>query len=457
MIPNSTARALSTGSAPGRPEADRAGVDVRRVAERQLAAAEHLRPRLQLDVDLEADHGLASCVSAPRRAASQSKPIACSSAYAASSSRLLAERRAGELEADRQPLAETRRDRDRRDPGERHRHRAEVVHVHRQRVVGLGAELERDPRAGRRDDEVEALERRPEVVGDLGPHLLRGPVVGVVVAARERVGAEHDPPLDLGPEARPRGCGCTSSPGRRRRRPAARSGRRRTGPGWPTPRPARSGSRPTARAAHAAAGRLDRRARARSASASVASKFSRTPGSMPAPTSEPPSSSSGPRAGSRAGPRRVGSSIEPGNGSEVESHGSWPTICDSSSAASVTSRVSGPGLVQRRRERDHAVARAGAVGRLEADDPAQRRRLADRATGVGADRPRRQSGGDRGRAAARRAARHAPAVPRVQHRAESRSSRSTSPSRTRPGWSCRAAARRPRTACSATVAVYGGR
>src|SRR5436305_4128901 len=34
----------------GKREARGAGVDVRRIAERQLAAAEHLRPRLELDV-----------------------------------------------------------------------------------------------------------------------------------------------------------------------------------------------------------------------------------------------------------------------------------------------------------------------------------------------------------------------------------------------------------------------
>jgi hypothetical protein len=36
-------------------EADRAGVNIRLVAERQLAAAEHLRPGRELDVDLEPD------------------------------------------------------------------------------------------------------------------------------------------------------------------------------------------------------------------------------------------------------------------------------------------------------------------------------------------------------------------------------------------------------------------
>ena len=38
----------------------------------------------------------------------------------------------------------------------------------------------------------------------------------------------------------------------------------------------------------------------------------------------------------------LGSSTSSGNASEVESQGSWPTMCLKSSAASVTSRVSGP-------------------------------------------------------------------------------------------------------------------
>ena len=72
-------------------------------------------------------------------------------------------------------------------------------------------------------------------------------------------------------------------------------------------------------------------------------------------------------------------------------------------------------LVQRRRERDHPVARDRAVRRLQPDDAAQRGGLADRAAGVGADRPRRESRRDRRRGAAARAARHALAVPRVAH------------------------------------------
>ena len=83
ISPKWTARALTTGSAPGQPQAHRAGVGVGRIAERQLAAAEHLRPRLELDVDLQPDDGLVArrrVRLAHRRAALPSKPIACSSA-----------------------------------------------------------------------------------------------------------------------------------------------------------------------------------------------------------------------------------------------------------------------------------------------------------------------------------------------------------------------------------------
>ena len=80
----------------------------------------------------------------------------------------------------------------------------------------------------------------------------------------------------------------------------------------------------------------------RSASFSVASKFARTPASIPASSSEPPRSSSGT-------PRRipvrswaVGIRIASGIATDVESMGSWPTMWESSSAPSVTLRVNGP-------------------------------------------------------------------------------------------------------------------
>ena len=101
------------------------------------------------------------------------------------------------------------------------------------------AELEGDRRAGRRDERVDLLEGLVEVALDQRADLLRLQVVGVVVAGRERVRAEHDAALDLGAEAaaarRQVVRRCTSPP----RADDGRSGCRRSAPGWPTPRPAR--------------------------------------------------------------------------------------------------------------------------------------------------------------------------------------------------------------------------
>ena len=77
-----------------------------------------------------------------------------------------------------------------------------------------------------------------------------------------------------------------------------------------------------------------------------------------------------------------------------------------------------PGLIERGGEGDHPVARDGAVGRFQPDDPAQRGRLADRSACVGAERPGSQAGGDSGGAAPRGPPGHAGAIPRVEHRAE---------------------------------------
>ena len=72
-----------------------------------------------------------------------------------------------------------------------------------------------------------------------------------------------------------------------------------------------------------------------------------------------------------------------------------------------------PRGVKRGGEGHHPVAGGAAVGRLGADDPADRGRLADRAAGVGAERERRLVGGDGGGRAAGGAARHPGQVPRV--------------------------------------------
>ena len=65
-----------------------------------------------------------------------------------------------------------------------------------------------------------------------------------------------------------------------------------------------------------------------------------------------------------------------------------------------------PRVIQRRRERHHAPARAPPIGRLHPHQPAKRRRLPDRAAGIGPRRPHRQPRRHRRRRPARRSARH---------------------------------------------------
>ena len=116
---------------------------------------------------------------------------------------------------------------------------------------------------------------------DQRPHLLRLAVVRVVVAGRERVRAEHDPALRLVAEAVVARALDHLAVGRRRRR-GGRSGRRRSGPGSRTPRPARSGSSRRARTRPSAAARTRRpRRRARAASSIASSTAAVTPGSIP--------------------------------------------------------------------------------------------------------------------------------------------------------------------------------
>ena len=103
-------------------------------------------------------------------------------------------------------------------------------------------------------------------------------------------------------------------------------------------------------------------------------------------------------------------------------------------------------LVEGGRERDRAVAADRAVGRLHADRAGDGGGLADRAAGVAAEgeraprtrRPRRRSH--------RRSRRGCGRGPTGCGSGRTRSTRSTSPSRTRPCWSCRAARGRRRGA-----------
>ena len=86
--------------------------------------------------------------------------------------------------------------------GEVRRDRTDVREVHRQRVGGLLPDRERLRRGARREEDVEPLVRGGEVADDERAHLLRLPVVGVVVPGGQRVGPEHDPALHLGTESR---------------------------------------------------------------------------------------------------------------------------------------------------------------------------------------------------------------------------------------------------------------
>ena len=141
----------------------------------------------------------------------------------------------------------------------------------------------------------------------------------------------------------------------------------------------------------------------------------------------------------------------------VESSGSWPPRSSSSSAASATVVAERPDLVEAARERDQAVARDAPVRGLDADDAAERRGLPDRATGVGAERERREPGRDRRRPILRSSP---PARGRCRAGCGSGrtpSSRWTSPSRTRRGWSSPTTMPPAAAMRSTTVAVYGRR
>ena len=202
-IASSTACRLSTGSEPGSPRHTGQMLRVGLVAELVRAAAEHLvcvasstctsspitelPARLRISALIGDRSGPSHALRARRRRGTWSP------------------RRAPGPAPGRRPAARRRRrrtgTRHRRVPGEVRRDRAHVVQVHRQRIGGLRAELERGGRRGRRRAAGRTARTRREVAGDERAHLLRLAVVRVVVAGRQRVGAEHDAPLHLGAEA----------------------------------------------------------------------------------------------------------------------------------------------------------------------------------------------------------------------------------------------------------------
>ena len=109
----------------------------------------------------------------------------------------------------------------------------------------------------------------------------------------------------------------------------------------------------------------------------------------------------------------VGSATGSGSSTLVASRGSWPDEVLQQERAVVDGARERADLVERAGEGDQPVAADGAVGGLQADDAAERGRLADGAAGVGAERPERLAGGDGGGGAAAAAAGHGAEVPRV--------------------------------------------
>ena len=110
----------------------------------------------------------------------------------------LLERAADDLQADRQLRpGETAGHADARQPRQIHPDRVDVVQVHRERIGRLLPLLERRRRRGRREDGVDLLIGPEEIPADERADFLGAQVIGVVVAAAQHVGAQHDPALDL--------------------------------------------------------------------------------------------------------------------------------------------------------------------------------------------------------------------------------------------------------------------
>jgi hypothetical protein len=133
-----------------------------------------------------------------------------------------------------------------------------------------------------------------------------------------------------------------------------------------------------------------------SASASVASKLSRTPGSMPP---SPPISSSGTPSRTPRRSRRSAARSPPGNSARSSRRGRGRP-CGAAAARVGHVARQRPGLVERGGERDHPVARA----RRRRWASARRSRTAPRAGGSSrrcrCRAPTARAGGDRGGAAA---------------------------------------------------------
>jgi hypothetical protein len=82
----------------------------------------------------------------------------------------------------------------------------DIFQVHRQRVIAVLADRKAVVGRNRRGDDIHLFESPLEIRQDERAHLLRLPVIGIVIPGRQGIGAQHDAPLDLRPEPAPRVC-----------------------------------------------------------------------------------------------------------------------------------------------------------------------------------------------------------------------------------------------------------
>ncbi len=419
----------------GHAQADRADVAVGLAAELGGAAAEDLGPGEELGVDLEPEHHLPAGRgrrgghgAASSAAGAGAGPSSRSSARAAREQGGLVEGAPHQLQPDRQapgqPAGHREAGQGRQVAGDGE----DVGQVHLQRVAGLLAQPEGRARRHRPGHHVAALEGGVEVAPDQGADLLGPQVVGVVVAGAERVGAQHDAPLDLGAEPLLPALGVELLQAGDPRGPPAEAhavvarqvGRGLGGgdevvggdavPGVGQGDLHQRGAQPLVGGQRLAHPRLHLRLQPRAEP---------LPGHADAQAAGPALQRRQVVAGR---PRRAGLVVGVGAGDGGEQRRHVP--------GGAAQRAE---LVERGGEGDDAVAGDPAVGGLQPHHPAEGGRQPDRAAGVGAEGAEALARRQRRRAAARGAARGAGRGPTGCGRAGRPSSRWTSPWRTRPG------------------------
>ena len=192
--------AVEHGQHPRIGQIDQIRLRVGRSAVRRGRAREYLRARRELRVNLETDDDFpVAHHSYPRGRASV--PVGGELELMRRAEQLrLREVRSDELQSHRQPVDEAAR---RRHAGQSREIRADgvdVVQIHGDRIVDLGADGEGRSRCRRPREQIHFLECGAKIVGDQAAHALRLQIIRIEIAGRQHVGAGHDAALDLGAE-----------------------------------------------------------------------------------------------------------------------------------------------------------------------------------------------------------------------------------------------------------------